>query len=53
MVVFHYRQKLYFVLFLVIFCEKAVVFKPIYAGDSMLFAVGALAPTTIRITSRW
>lgn len=36
---------LYVVLFLIIFCETALVVTPFLPGDSLLFAVGALAAT--------
>lgn len=36
---------LYLVLFAIIFCETGLVFTPILPGDSLLFAVGALAAT--------
>jgi membrane-associated protein len=44
---------LYVVLFLIIFCETALVVTPFLPGDSLLFAVGALSATEgspIRIT---
>jgi membrane-associated protein len=44
---------LYVVLFLIIFCETGLVVAPYLPGDSLLFAVGALAATPDSPISLW
>lgn len=38
-----YQQWIYFILFLIVFCETGLVVTPFLPGDSLLFALGALA----------
>lgn len=40
-----YGPFIYFILFLIIFCETGLVVTPFLPGDSLLFAVGALSAT--------
>lgn len=40
-----YGPFIYFILFLIVFCETGLVVTPFLPGDSLLFAVGALAAT--------
>ena len=41
----HYGLWIYFILFLIIFCETGLVVAPFLPGDSMLFVAGTLAST--------
>ncbi|MDO6391775.1 DedA family protein [Pontibacter sp. BT731] len=38
-----YEQWIYFILFVIVFCETGLVVTPFLPGDSLLFALGALA----------
>ena len=39
----NYGTLIYFILFMIIFCETGLVVTPFLPGDSLLFAVGALS----------
>ncbi len=50
----HYGNGLYIVLFLVIFCETGLIIFPFLPGDSLLFAAGALsAAANLHIFLLW
>ena len=45
MVMASYGSLIYFILFMIIFCETGLVVTPFLPGDSLLFACGALSAT--------
>ncbi len=48
-----YQGWTYLILFLVVFCETGLVVTPFLPGDSLLFAVGALAATEGSVLDPW
>ena len=45
-----YNTLIYFILFLVVFVETGFVIMPLLPGDSMLFAIGVIAATTVKLS---
>src|ERR1700748_3544159 len=43
-------HKLYFVLFAIVFCETGLVVTPFLPGDSLIFAIGAVAARDIGLS---
>ncbi len=48
-----YGPFIYFILFLIIFCETGLVVTPFLPGDSLLFAVGALSASGHFLKVEW
>jgi membrane-associated protein len=44
---------IYFILFLIVFCETGLVVMPFLPGDSLLFALGALTATETAVLEFW
>ncbi len=49
----HFGVWIYFILFLVVFCETGLVVMPFLPGDSLLFALGALTATQSAALKFW